>query len=237
MKYVLDTHCHTVSSGHAYSTITENAAYAAEIGFELIAMTDHAPEMPGSSYRFHFDNLKILPKKINGVEILKGAEVNIMNDDGMIDLPDALLERLDIVIASLHIPCMKPMSREKNTAAMINAMSNPNVDILGHPGDMRYPFDVAGVVSAAKKTHTLIEINNTSLNPENPRFSGVESICGILTECKKQEHFISLGSDAHYHTYIGDFNEAEKLIQKVDFPERLIINTSVEKLKKWLNNN
>ena len=46
-KYKIDTHTHTVSSGHAYSTVTENAKYAASIGLEIIGMTDHAPKMPG----------------------------------------------------------------------------------------------------------------------------------------------------------------------------------------------
>ena len=53
-KYKIDTHTHTVSSGHAYSTVTENAKYAASIGLEIIGMTDHAPKMPGSCGYLHF---------------------------------------------------------------------------------------------------------------------------------------------------------------------------------------
>ena len=53
-RYKIDTHTHTVSSGHAYSTVTENAKYAASIGLEIIGMTDHAPKMPGSCGYLHF---------------------------------------------------------------------------------------------------------------------------------------------------------------------------------------
>ena len=58
-KYKIDTHTHTVSSGHAYSTVTENAKYAASIGLEIIGMTDHAPKMPGSTGLFYFSNMGI----------------------------------------------------------------------------------------------------------------------------------------------------------------------------------
>ena len=73
-KYKIDTHTHTVSSGHAYSTVTENAKYAASIGLEIIGMTDHAPKMPGSCGYLHFLNLRILPEYIEGVRVLKGIE-------------------------------------------------------------------------------------------------------------------------------------------------------------------
>ena len=57
-KYKIDTHTHTVSSGHAYSTVTENAKYAASIGLEIIGMTDHAPKMPGKLRIFTFFEFK-----------------------------------------------------------------------------------------------------------------------------------------------------------------------------------
>lgn len=53
-NYILDAHCHTISSGHAYSTVTECAKAASEKGLKLIAITDHAPKMPGSCGFLHF---------------------------------------------------------------------------------------------------------------------------------------------------------------------------------------
>ena len=62
MKFVLDTHCHTVASGHAYSTVQEIAKYASEIGLELVAVTDHSDKLPGGAHLFHFHNLHVIPK-------------------------------------------------------------------------------------------------------------------------------------------------------------------------------
>ncbi len=83
-KYKLDMHIHSVSSGHAYSTITENARYAAQIGMEAIGITDHAPMMPGSCGHIHFLNLKVLPEYIEGVRVYKGIELNITDSAGRV---------------------------------------------------------------------------------------------------------------------------------------------------------
>ena len=105
MKYVLDTHCHTTASGHAYSSITECADEAKRKGLSLIAITDHAQTMPGGAHSFYFMNLKSLPARISDVEILKGVELNILDKTGLIDLETEFLKRLDIGIASIHHPC------------------------------------------------------------------------------------------------------------------------------------
>ncbi|MCI8805492.1 MAG: phosphatase [Clostridiales bacterium] len=233
-KYILDVHCHTVSSGHAYSSVTECAKAASEKGLELIAITDHAPKMPGSCSYLHFLNLNVIPKTLYGVEILKGAELNILNKDGKVDLSEKILRKLDVVIASLHIPCIKPMSFEENTECIINVMRNPYIKIIGHPGDPRYPFDIEKVVSAAKETKTVLELNNTSLSPENGRYDGPDTILKIIEECKKRGVFVIFGSDAHFHTNIGNFKEVEKLTERMNFPEELILNNSVDKFKKVL---
>ena len=67
MKYTIDTHTHTLVSGHAYNTIDEMAAYAAGIGVTHLAITDHAPKMPGSAGILYFSNMKIIPREKCGV--------------------------------------------------------------------------------------------------------------------------------------------------------------------------
>jgi translation elongation factor EF-Tu-like GTPase len=59
IKVGVETHSHTLASGHAYCTIKEMVAYAAEMGLEGIAITDHAPEMPGSCHKFYFHNIQV----------------------------------------------------------------------------------------------------------------------------------------------------------------------------------
>jgi len=83
----------------------------------------------------------IIPRMKNGVKIYMGCEVNIMDYEGKIDLSEYGLKGCDVVIASLHIPCIKPGSIEENTNALIKVMDNPYVNIIGHPDDSRYPVD------------------------------------------------------------------------------------------------
>ena len=79
MELLVDLHTHTVSSGHAYNTITENALAASRRGLKLLGMTDHGPSMPGAPHLYHFGNLSIIPEEISGVKILPGVEANIIN--------------------------------------------------------------------------------------------------------------------------------------------------------------
>ena len=88
MKYpsVMDLHTHTIASGHAYNSLREMAKGAAEKGLEVLGITEHGPKMPGSCHRIYFQNLKTVPRELYGVQLLLGAEVNIMDTDGTIDL-------------------------------------------------------------------------------------------------------------------------------------------------------
>lgn len=235
-KYKIDMHTHTIASGHAYSTITENAHYAASVGIEYLGMTDHAPGMPGSCGALHFLNLKVIPEYIEGVRIFKGIEFNIMDYEGKLDksIRKKIMKSFDIAIASLHLPCIDPGSEEENTSALINAMKNPFVNIIGHPGDPRYPINVKKVVTAARDTQTLLEINNSSFDPGNGRASGEAIVVDMLKECKLQEMPVILGSDAHYHTYIGNFERCEKVLEMAEFPEELVINRSTEEFDRFI---
>ena len=120
--------------------------------------------MPGTCQEIYFNNLKVVPRYLSGVRLLLGSELNLIAD-GSVDLPESILEVMDINIASMHWPFMPHISEEETTKAVIAAMENPYVNIIGHPDDGRYPLDYERVVKAAKETHTLLEVNNNSLNP------------------------------------------------------------------------
>lgn len=234
MKYVLDAHTHTIASGHAYSTIMENAACAAEAGLELLGITDHAPAMAGGTQPSYFLNFSTIPREISGVEIYMGAELNIMDYDGNIDLDEFYLKRMDYAIASLHPPCIPFGTMEENTNAVLKAMENPYVKILGHPGDPRYPIDCKAIVDKAVETETLIEINDASLIPNGFRKGSEVYIGEILKLCQKKNFPVILASDAHFATHIGKFDNALRLINEAGFPEELIINRSKELFKNFL---
>lgn len=162
MKIEVDTHCHTIASGHAYSTIVENAKAASEKGLKMIAITDHGPAMPGTFHEAYFGYMKVIPRKIEGVYVLRGIEANIIDHNGTLDISEKYLKRLDIVLAGFHRPCYMGGSVEQNTYAAIEAMKNPYVDILVHPGNPEFPMDFERVVQAAKEYNVHIEINNSS---------------------------------------------------------------------------
>lgn len=233
-KYKFDLHTHTLASGHAYSTVTENAQYAKQIGLDFIGVSDHAPKMPGSTSFLHFLNLKVLPDYIAGIRVLKGIELNIMDNSGRVDMKNNILKRLDYVIASLHTVCIEPKDYDDFTETLVNTIKNPYVNIIGHPGDPRYPFDIKTVVSCAGENNTLLEINNSSFNKGGSRAGGEEIVMELLRECRAQCVPVILGSDAHYHTYIGGFDNIIPLLEAVDFPDELVMNTDSDKFMNFL---
>lgn len=235
MKYVLDVHTHTLASGHSYSTIREMANMASDKGLELLGITEHGPRMPGTCHNFYFSNLKVVPRKMSGVELLLGIELNILDFEGHIDLDEWMLRQMDVTIASMHPPCYKSGSVEENTRAYLNVLKNPYVNIIGHPDDNRYKIDYDAFVYAAKENGKLIEFNNASLNPGGARVDAVQNDYVILDLCKKYNQPIILGSDAHIDVDILNNERAQKVLDEVNFPEELIINTSVDKLKKYVN--
>lgn len=234
-NYVLDLHTHTVASGHAYCTLREMAKAASEKGLEVLGITEHAPMMPGTCHKFYFQNIKVVPRELYGVKLLLGTEANILDAEGTLDLSNRTLSTLDIVIASLHVPCMKPGTREENTAACINVMKNPYVNIIGHPDDGRYDLDYPALVQAAKEYGKVLELNNHSLEPDCNRTNAVENDTIMLTLCKQYGVPVVMGSDAHFDTLIAGFDNAVKLLKELDFPEELVLNRSVDAIRNYVN--
>ena len=238
MKIEIDTHSHTIASGHAYSTLREMAKSASQKGLKGLAVTDHSPGMPGSTHLFYFQNIKVIPKQMEGIELLLGSELNILNEEGKVDLPNSVLRKLDITIASMHTPCYEgEKTKEKITRAYINVMERADIDIIGHPDDGRFPVDYEELVKAAKRTGTLLEINNASLTPGGFRERTRENAITMLEYCKKIGTMVVLGTDAHIDTAIAEYQYAEEVLREVEFPEELIANASLEKLKASLKRN
>ena len=236
MKIKVDTHAHTIASGHAYSTIREMAEMAREHGMDAIIFTEHAPTMPHACGEYYFENSKILPRERWGIQTFFGAELNILNEAGEIDLPEKILKKLDFMIASIHTPCFQcEKTVEKVTNAVINAMRNPYVNAIGHPDDSRFPLDYERVVKAAKETGTLLEVNNSSLRPENNRENAEQNLRTMLSLCKKYGVFITTGTDSHLDLDAGKFDHVEKILQECDFPEELVVTTSLEKMRPFMN--
>ncbi len=232
MKIIADTHTHTISSGHAYSTIQENAKEAFTNGIQMINMSDHGPAMSGAPFRYHFGNLEIIPDTLYGVRVLKGVELNIINYNGEIDLDDYYLEKMDLVLASYHDICIKPATIEEHTNAAIQILSNPYIDVFAHSGNPQFQIDIEKVVKAARDNNKLIELNNQSALVRK----GSEKNClQIAQMCKKHGVRIATGSDAHISFGIGKFDFVTELLKEADVPEELVITTSIEKMDEYLH--
>ena len=235
MKYVVDTHTHTIVSGHAYNTLSEMAAAGKSAGLQALAVTEHAPGIPGTCEEIYFWNFKAIDRNAYGIELLMGCETNILDYNGTISLSKRGLERLDICLASIHDLCYTVGSKAENTRAYCKAMENPYVDIIGHPDDGRIPVDYEELVRCARDTGKLLELNDSSLHPLGSRKGGHENMKTMLALCERYGVSVSLGSDAHFFDQVGRFTRVQEIIDAVRFPEELIVNTSVEKLKKHLH--
>lgn len=234
MNDLMDLHTHTIASGHAYNTLYEMAKSASEKGLALMGSTDHAPKMPGTCHEFYFINFKVIPRKIYGINILMGVELNILDSTGRVDLRKGLLERMDYSIASLHEPCYKGGTASENTRALVAAIENPLIHIIGHPDDSRFPVDYDTLVSAAAENHTLLEINSSSLHPLSARLNAEENYRTMLERCKRYGASIIIDSDAHTEADVGNHERAWTLIKEVEFPEELIVNSSIKKLLPYI---
>ncbi|MGB3368074.1 MAG: phosphatase [Acidaminobacteraceae bacterium] len=236
MKFVLDTHVHTIPSGHAYSTIHDYIKVAKERNLELIGITDHGPAMPGASNVFHLANQVVFPRVIEGIKVLRGAEVNIIDFAGSIDIKEErFLNNLDVVIASFHDVCLVPGTIEENTAAFINAMeSNKYIDIIGHPGNPKVPIDYVAFVDACKKHDIIVEINNSSFS-KGSRIGSEENCITIAKLCADKGVKVIAGSDSHISYSLGQFSHSMRVIKEAKIPEGNIMNLSVERFVNYLN--
>lgn len=224
MKYLSDLHTHSIVSGHAYSTLLENINYCAEKGIKILGTSEHAPTMPGAPHYWYFGNMKVVPRVINGVTILRGCEANILDIDGSLDMTDESSRNLDYMIASFHEPVFKPKSKEENTAAILNVMDKyDKVEILGHLGNPNYELDYEAIVKKAKEKNIMIEINNSSLLGSSRVGSDV-NCKKVALLCREIGTKVILTSDSHINTYIGVFNKGIELLEEIQMPKELVMN-------------
>lgn len=234
MKIELDVHTHTIASGHAFSTLQEMVQAAADKGLKLLGITEHSSGIPGSCDPIYFRNLHVVPRKMYGIDLMLGAEINILDGEGNLDMDESYMKMLDLRIAGIHSLCYRQGTPEENTHGMVEVVSNPYVQIISHPGDGTARLLFEPVVLAAKEHHTLLEINNNSLKPCRNKPDARKNNLEILRLCKKYEVPVILGSDAHISFDIATYGYVLELVKETEFPEGLIMNVSVEKFRNYL---
>lgn len=233
MELKVDTHTHTYASGHAYSTLIENAKSAKQNGLSMFCTTDHSELMPGAPHYWFFSNQRVLPRFIEGVAIIRGVESNIMNTQGGIDIHPSVDKNLDWVIASFDEPVFRPSDSAAHTEALLNVIKGGRVDALGHLGNPNFDFDFEAVIQCAAEHNVAIEINNTTLKG-NSRVGSVDRCYEIARIAKAKGAFITSGSDAHFCNDVGGLDLVSSLLDKVGIDLKKVITHSPQQFLSFL---
>jgi DNA polymerase (family 10) len=192
-----DLHAHTkASDGH--DSLRDMALAARALGLEYLAITEHSRHLtiahgldPLRLTR-QCDEIDRLNAELDGITLLKGIEVDIL-EDGSLDLPEDVLGRLDLVIGAVHSHF--DLSRARQTARILRAMDHPHFTLLAHPSgrliDQRPPYDIdmLRIIRHAKQRGCYLELN---AHPQ--RLDLLDSNCQTA---KEEGVLVSINSDAH----------------------------------------
>lgn len=232
-----DLHVHTNWSD-GKGTIEEMVAAAIDRDLSVIAITDHSPYVLKPRYEnadYFLEQHKRIDETADLYEhkitILKGVEVDIL-PDGSLDLPVEILQKMDLVVASLHFELDQP--RNMITDRLIKAIEHPLVDIIGHPGGRLYPMhDIADldwerVYHAAAFHRVALEINS---HKAHPLFDDQKVRAAIRAGVP-----ICLNSDAHAVSMLDHSIFGINIARRAGLEKDQVINTwSPVRLKNWLN--
>jgi len=192
-----DLHAHTKATDGRH-TLREMVAAAKAAGLVYLAITEHsrrltvARGLDPKRLLKQLDEIERLNSELKGVTVLKGIEVDIL-EDGSLDLPDSVLSRLDLVIGAVHSAFQLP--RRKQTERILRALDNRYFTLLAHPSARligeREPIDVdmQRIVRAAKKRGCYLELN---VQPDRLDLTDVH--CQMARE---EEVLVAVNSDAH----------------------------------------
>ncbi len=216
-------------------TFEEMAAYAVKMGYKYLAVSDHSKSLhvanglKDEELLEEIEEIDRLNKKFKGFTLLKATEVDIKTD-GSLDFPDNLLEKLDLVVASIHSGFKQ--GREKITERMIAAIRNPYVNIIAHPTGRLisrregYEVDLDKVMEVCVETGTALEINcfydRLDLNDINCR------------KAKEVGVMIAISTDAHHVDQMWMIELGVGVARRGWLEAKDVINTfTVDKLKAF----
>lgn len=229
----VDTHTHTVLSGHAWSTLSENCSAARAMGMKGLCLTEHAPGIEGGAPSFIPHSQRMLPDVVEGIRVYKGIEVNILDHENHLDITQEHLALCDFVIASIHSHMFPERARkDANTATYVHMLQNPHIDILGHADDPSVPCDFEALATEARRQGKLLELNNNSTTPHRP--GSLPSLKAYILCCKRYGQRVCVASDAHFHTMVGNVGPMMGLLEELEFPQELIVNLTKERFDAYL---
>ncbi|MFH0953978.1 MAG: DNA polymerase/3'-5' exonuclease PolX [Verrucomicrobiota bacterium] len=220
-----DLHAHTTASD-GQQTIREMALAAHKRGYEYLAITEHSQRLAmvggldEKRLRAQMKEIDQLNGELKGITILKGIEVDILQD-GKLDLPDSVLRELDVVILSVHSQFKLPA--DKQTERILRAMDKPYATILGHPTGRllleREPYDVdlPRVLQHARERGCFIELNAHPL-----RLDLDDSFCRMA---KDEGVLVSINTDAHNTAELGNMRYGVGQARRGWLEKKDVLNT------------
>lgn len=213
-----DLHIHSIASGHAFNTIDEIIQYAKKNGYSMIGISEHGPNMERAPHTGYFEMLYRLPHQSEMLKTLYGCEVNILDTDGTIDLPDRLIAKMDYVIAGLHKRtdyCGK--DRDDHTQAIVSVIRSGKADIISHPISLNFIVDPEQIIEVALEERVILECNKSVLkeavlhqNAEVIRYTSA-----FLHTAFKAGVAVLFGSDAHHISEMGITDEDMNIMQEI----------------------
>jgi DNA polymerase (family 10) len=194
----LHTHS-TASDGKA--SLEHLAQAAQERGYEYLAITDHSQRLTVANgltperLRHQIEEIDRLNEKLDGITLLKSIEVDIL-EDGTLDLPDDLLQQLDMVVCSIHSKLQLPS--DKQTERVLRALDHPACTILAHPTGRLinrrppYELDMERVLNAAAERGCCIELNAQPDRLDlNDVYARMARECGVKVAISTDAHSIA----------------------------------------------
>jgi putative hydrolase len=133
----------------------------------------------------------------------------------------------------MHEPAMrdKTPTVEKVTNAWLQIAKNPLIRVIGHSGSELYRYDYEKVLPEFAQNGKLVELNEATFTG---RKESVPNCTQIMKLCKKYDVPIIVNSDAHFSAYVGRFPRSIQLLEEIDFPEELVVNSSIERFNSYL---
>jgi DNA polymerase (family 10) len=225
-----DVHMHTIETD-GRNTIEEMAEAARARGYQYMAITDHSKNLAFANGLTderalqHIERIRAADKKFSAdkkkpLRIFAGIEVDILAD-GTLDLSDSVLEQMDIVIASVHSHFNQ--DRATMTERLLEAISNPNTSLLGHPTGRQllrrdaYPFDVDAVLASAARHKVAMELNSY---PDRLDLSDVH-----LRMAKQHGVKIVVNTDSHHTSHLEKIRYGVKQARRAWLTKGDVLNT------------
>lgn len=218
-------HCHTQYSDGT-GTARELAEACKSLGYEYVGITDHsgaaayAGGLTADSLLRQADEIDALNASGIGIRVLKGVEADILQD-GSLEYPPAVLDRLDFVIASVH--SRFNLDRAAMTARIVAAMQNPYVTIIGHPTGRLllqrepYDLDLDAVLATAAERGVALEIN---ADPHR-----LDLGWRHLTRARELGAMVSIGADAHSVAGLENVSWGVGMARKARITPSQVLNT------------